>query len=805
MDQFFEPYILGIVVLVIAVWGRWRYVSYKKLDKVHTEQIVNSGNEGNQNNNQSEKVFAYSSKTYNLIFAIQKRAFHSRTAAQFLFGFVMFLLFIGIISIIFGLPELEIYDARKGIELRELRENISEELTKFELGDKIDAMVEGRYWFNVSKHLFNMNVNKTSQYAEQSPPLKALKAQSLKDSDQGSINLLLYGDKIRLSQDCGHNWQEIDIGLKKGEFVDEPAFSTDRKIGIIYGTKLSIFFTTNGGLEWKEFDKFQKSDEWVLDSFFSTNRKTGIFIGSEESAFFTTDGGQKWKSIDLEFDPDERVIKSFFSTDGKTVIFVGRKKSVIFTTDGGQKWDSKIEQMDHDESVSHIVFSTDGKTGIIVGSKNSAFFTTDGGQEWKSPNLKMDTAESVSDSFFSTDGKTAIIVGKGGSVFFTTDGGQEWKSPNLKMDTAESVSDSFFSTDGKTAIIVGKGGSVFFTTDSGQEWEYEKLRMRIDEFVSNSFFSTDGKTAIIVGKRGSVFFMTDSGQKLESHYLAMGPAATVSNSFFSTDGKTVIIVGSNGSVFFTTNGGQDWKSEIVNMDYDKHERVVGSYFSADQTVGTIVGSSKSVNITWNGGENWGYTDTSEIETSILEKDFKICETKNISYPVLVNQFSGNVYRLKKHNDFVEWNGLPLSEIVEMFEKAHESVQNSIFFRNLRSKFNKYEQIDGDLNKNKFFPEYLENKDKSDKSIVSFDNLTINRIVTLTLLFFLARVLFQYAGYYLRLASFCDSRSDALLLAEDFAEDKSEKFDDLVYALDPNIHKFGPIPNNIVANLRSVTK
>ena len=242
---------------------------------------------------------------------------------------------------------------------------------------------------------------------------------------------------------------------------------------------------------------------------------------------------------------------------------------------------------------------------------------------------------------------------------------------------------------------------------------------------------------------------------------------------------------------------------------------VEALFSADLTVGFILGSLGSVKVSWNRGKDWGYIDNSEIENflGILHfEEFITCKNKNNSYTVLVFEDDSflfpdteNVYLLEKFDSFANWEKIPILQLEGMFQKVGETIRGSNFLQNLPSIIRESEQIAGNLIENDNQPENLEDKDRSDKSIIPFDSLTVNRIVTLTLLFFLARVLFQYAGYYLRLASFCDSRSDALLLAEDFAEEKSKNFDNLVDALSPDFHKFASIPNNIVANLRSVKK
>ena len=75
------------------------------------------------------------------------------------------------------------------------------------------------------------------------------------------------------------------------------------------------------------------------------------------------------------------------------------------------------------------------------------------------------------------------------------------------------------------------------------------------------------------------------------------------------------------------------------------------------------------------------------------------------------------------------------------------------------------------------------------------NLTLMRVVTLTILFFLVRVLIRLYQYSLRLAAFWESRSDAVLLADCLAAAKAKRFDDLVNALSPDTYDFNPLPRS----------
>ncbi len=442
-------------------------------------------------------------------------------------------------------------------------------------------------------------------------------------------------------------------------------------------------------------------------------------------------------------------------------------------------------------------------TGIIVGYLGSVFVAQNGGQNWVDSSVSLKENETVMDWTFSTDGNTGVIVGDEGSVFVTRNSGQSWDDFSNRLKEHEFFMYSSFSTDRKTGVIVSNQGSIFVAQNSGQSWIDSSVSLKENETVMDSKFSADVKRGAIVGDKGSVFFTRNGGQGWIDSNVNLKENEFFRILMFNAGGKTGVIVGDEGSVFVTRNGGQSWIDSSVNLKEDEY--VTDTIFSADQIVGIIVGSTGSVNVTWNGGVGWGYTDLSEMQTGSRHlEDFTICKFREDSYAILASQDNENVFQLKKYKGFADWKNLSILQLEKKFQHADEPIRNSNLSQGVLGRIQKFRQIAGDLKKD-VHTKNKENKDQFEKSIYSIDSLTVNRVVTFTLLFFLARVLFQFSRYHLRLASFWDSRSDAMLLAEDFAAEKSEKFDDLVYALGPDFHNFASMPKNTFENLRSAPK
>ena len=88
---------------------------------------------------------------------------------------------------------------------------------------------------------------------------------------------------------------------------------------------------------------------------------------------------------------------------------------------------------------------------------------------------------------------------------------------------------------------------------------------------------------------------------------------------------------------------------------------------------------------------------------------------------------------------------------------------------------------------------ISNQVTADKSF--FSDLSVMRIATLLILFFLVQILARLSQYCLRLAAFWDSRADALLLAKSFADGGSKGLGRLMSAMSPDLYDFKPQPRS----------
>ena len=223
------------------------------------------------------------------------------------------------------------------------------------------------------------------------------------------------------------------------------------------------------------------------------------------------------------------------------------------------------------------------------------------------------------------------------------------------------------------------------------------------------------------------------------------------------------------------------------------ERVGDEKSSADGKHIVIVGNEGTVWVTADYGQSWKMTQGDNQGNRL---DFLVTTPPGNTNPVAVavGTDNGEIYLLKTHPDMADWERWSLQEISDKI-KENKLLRNSRIF----------EQVSDFLTNDI----YSFNSTGDGKPRISTDNgflgldlsdLTVMRIVTLTVLFFLVQVLVRLYQYNLRLSAFWDSRGDAVYLAHSFAGKKSERFEDLVSALSPDEYDFKPAPKPITQKI-----
>ena len=741
-----EPALYVFVAALVGVYVAWRWWMLVKL-RVTFRNKAEGNNAG-----------GLEACNWNVAEGLRERALALRTRADLILGVGFALLCAGIYFVLFIVQEVVGTDA---VRIEKAQFNLR-------FGSRLECVVKGQCFVKVD------------QPDSDDPALPNLEQRNRDGTfdAQGVWQL----STLRFATTDGEVvGTTTDWRLTPGDQIRDVALSADGSIGVVGTAEGSTFVTTSGGDGWTPAN-LQLAGDRVTDVALSANGKTGIIATNRGAVFLTTDSGSSWNRKWIGLSEGEWVIAAGFSADGTTGIVGGDEGSVFLTTNGGGRWSRRTIDLNRSEWVTSVGFSADGTTGIVGGDEGSVFLSTNGGDTWTPANLDLleDTAIGVA---LSADGRTGIVASRQGSVFVTTNGGDTWTHTNLDLlgDTAIGVA---LSADGRTGIVASRQGLVFVTTDWGYGWTPMKSDQVGQRSVIQVALSADGTTGVVATMSASVETTADGGDTWSPTNVELNAGGEeVSEAAWSADGKTGIFATTSGSVYMTTDGGNSWSLQTVELK--RREWVIEAGFNKDGTTGIVAGDEGSVlavmttqkGITWSLA-NYELNPRAGIRGVAFSTDGEVG---------VVADGDGSTLVLKKYPHLETWN-----EWSPVF-----------VLRNLNQ--------DPILGKSDFHQEIAafvgslttsssggaKGAPRASEGTISllFGEINVVRGVTLAVVFFLVQILVRLSQYNLRLASFWDSRADAVLLAGSFATGRAVKFDDLVVALAPDAYDFKPAPRS----------
>ena len=385
----------------------------------------------------------------------------------------------------------------------------------------------------------------------------------------------------------------------------------------------------------------------------------------------------------------------------------------------------------------------------------------------------------------------AILAAGHGGASVTQDGGRNWSTPKgLELRKTEWLVAAAFDATGAHGVVGGTRGSVFVTRDGGQNWSVpQDLQLKETERLVTAAFDADGTHGVVGGDEGSVFVTRDGGQNWSvPQDLQLKETERLVTVAFDADGAHGVVGGTRGSVFVTRDGGQNW-SVPQDLQLKETERLVTAAFDADGTHGVVGGDEGSVFVTRDGGKTWNSTVRDSQGASFV--DFVNGELSERGRNYLAVDANGVVHLLTAYLDVAKWESRSLSEIRDRVGN-NRVLRESTIGREIIS------FLDSAIDTRPRTDDGGTSEDDNDNVLIgSFEvgDVTVMRIVTLIVLFFLVQILVRLHQYSLRLAAFWDSRADAVLLAKSFACRSAESFDDLVAALAPDAYDFKPPPKS----------
>ena len=343
-----------------------------------------------------------------------------------------------------------------------------------------------------------------------------------------------------------------------------------------------------------------------------------------------------------------------------------------------------------------------------------------------------------------------------------------------------------------TAWSGAREGSVFVTQDGGQTWSVpEGLELKQGERIVTAAFDANGRFGVVAGSEGSVFVTQDGGKTWSvPEGLELKQGERITTATFGPDGRHGVVGGDKGSVFVTQDGGKTW-SVPEGLELKQGERIVTAAFDANGRFGVVAGSEGSVFVTQtpvtkSSGLEWKSTELDHQGTSFIDVVSAIPGGRDF---VAVDG-DGGIHLLKAYPDMAEWENRSL-DAMRIHIREDEILRKSMIGGEITKFLNAALSADGNVDSGEG------SKPGNGKGFFSdlLDELTVMRVVTLIILFFLAQTLVRLHQYSLRLATFWDSRADALLLKQSFADHKAAAFDDLVAALAPDAYDFKPTPKS----------
>ena len=636
---------------------------------------------------------------------------------------------------------------------------------------------------------------------------------------------------VWMTTDSGAAWNRHELPLQLRERISAAALSEDGTTTVVVGDEGSVWMTMDSGAGWNHHELPLQPGEWITAAALSGDGATAVVGGDEGSVWMTTDSGAAWSSQKLPLPSGERIMAAALSGDGATVIIGDDENSVWMTTDKGAIWKHQSQELEPRERLTAVALSEDGATAIIGGDKGSVWMTTDSGTTWMRPDLELRPEEWLEWAAFSKDGATAFVWSREGSQWMGKNSGESWNRQVLELHPGERLTAATLSQDGATVIAGGDRGSVLLTNDGGNSWNPVQLASSfsfvldlaisdsnpphaiimtaasrlaaelpdpgqatkiLDLFPGETIAETAsnflGTAHVFVGDEGTVWMTTNRGATWDSHELPPQPGERLTALALSEDGATAIIGGDEGSVWMTSDSGGAWNRHELPLQ--RRERLTALALSEDGATAIVGTDEGSVWMSNDRGKNWvkiralpneniGEIARISVRINVTGSDANIDEAESVS---IIQNESESFFAIKEHSELDGWKG-----------RSDEEVQNAM--RTVETlKYSALSQRVSD-----FFAEtgqtgYTNNGGREWFDVI-LDRFAIVQAATLAVLFFFLQMMIRLYQYNFRMAAFCESRADSLLIAHRFIGETHIRFDDLVRVLAPDSYDFKAPPRS----------
>ena len=581
-------------------------------------------------------------------------------------------------------------------------------------------------------------------------------------SDDGPNALL--GDEGTVLVRTDEGWNSL--ALEFDAPVTTLEFSGDGTRGVL-GTSDGLLYeyeAQNRTSDWTrlEVSGFSAS-EWARRTWVTDEGPRAI-LGAEGTVLIRTAGS--WSGLDLELDGRVTVLE--FSEDGSRGV-VGSSGGSLYEyapRDDVSDW-APLEVPGFNGERERLAEAWVAAEGLrmMVGDQGTVLIRTGNGWDrapWRARSFGFRFPAMSTVGPLTTGGNHALLETDSRAVVVTDDGGRTWRLIRLQSE----IGMVEFSATGNHGAIGGLDGSVYVTTNGGEDWTWlSGLGWNAEERAAIAWMGADGPR-LIVGTEGTI--LTSNATEWTEDRLELQGQVTLLE--LNPDGTQGLIGTSDGRLWERTVGRQDWR-EVGGFRPQPGESLEAAWL-ADNSRWIVAGSRGSLLVSVSPGE-WELqqSNIAEVEGArFAEIAHGVLDGHDVG---LAYDGVGTVYLLRS---------FPNMDLVDVpREEVRERVAALPTFSELRGDMEAFLNIPISTN-----PADENVQPSDDYRSFGLDQTDWIRITLMAAMSYLVQLLIRQYQYYVRLASFLDSRADAVVLAGRF---EKIDFDRLVVALGPDAYDF----------------
>ncbi len=208
---------------------------------------------------------------------------------------------------------------------------------------------------------------------------------TIKTNYQNNFNALSYNDnKLFIVGSAGfigiinNNSDQINKIISNTSEVLFKIYFLDHNNGFIVGSNGLIIKTADGGLTWQPVYSGVKEN---LFSIGFADSKNGIIVGWNGTILKTSNGGLNWKKQTIKF---KNYFKDVLFANEFLGFIVGGDGKVLRSGNGGEKWD--VIDLNSNSGLYKIYFSN-SDDGLILSNRGEIFISNDAGKSWIKKNI----------------------------------------------------------------------------------------------------------------------------------------------------------------------------------------------------------------------------------------------------------------------------------------------------------------------------------------------------------------------------------------------------------------------------------